>query len=356
MLVNKAKCLYFFLAVFSFICQCAFGKEKSATVVRATLDIGSGATELRIAEVNLKKQKIKRVLASRAFAIHYQQQLSKSTDGNFDAKIMEEGIEALKEAAKLAKEYHAEKVIAVATEAFRAAGNADEYINNIYKETGIQVYVIDQDLEGQLAFQAARSHLKVPSSELLVWDIGGGSLQLTSLDSDGNYQIYKGLDASVSFKNYVLESIQHHNLMKVNSPNPMAFSEIMHAQFYARRLAKKVDSIFKAKIKNPNTTIVGVGKIFGYRIAKIGSEKEAISRDEMVAEVASLVNKSDEDIGKGSYTDVYVTNAILILGLMEGLNIQKMKIADINPADGAFFYSAFWEKVNPQNSFASIHE
>ena len=235
-------------------------------VVRAAIDIGSGATKLRVAEINLKTKKIERILVNESFTVPYQEELSKSPNHTFDAKVMQVGLNSLKQSLEIAKKYHAEKTIAVATAAFRKANNADEFIATIKQETGIPVYVIDQDLEGKLSYEAAAEQVDNPA-EMIVWDIGGGSLQLTMKDANGNYQIYRGHEASVPFKNYIIQNIQKRSLEQYRTPNPMTKDEIQSSISHAREIASKVDQVFKDRIQDPNVRIIGVGNVFAYGIS-----------------------------------------------------------------------------------------
>lgn len=316
----------------------------ASTRIRAALDIGSGATKLRVAEVDLENNRIVKVLESKSFTTPYQEKLSKSPEGLFDEEVMKIGLNALIEAQSIANKHGAEKVIAVATAAFRSAKNSDAFIKTIYNTTGIEVNVIDQGLEGELAFKAVQSQLGVDPADLVVWDIGGGSLQLTTVDEEGELVIYRGTEASTPFKNFVIAEIQEKPLSDVNSPNPLDVKEIIQANAHAQRLAQKVNSLIKKKINDPNTVTVGVGNIFGYQLTSMFNKSNQFTRTALAAKVANLAGKNDRDVGGGDFANVYVTNATLILGFMEGLEIDKMQITDINPADGAFFYSPFWKK------------
>lgn len=314
--------------------------------IRAAVDIGSGATKLRVAKVDLQSQKITEVIETAGFAVLYQEHLSRASDGNFDEQVKAAGLDAIKQSVAIAKKHGAEKVVAVATAAFRKAGNADQFIDEIFKETGVVVNIIDQELEGALAFQAVRANMSIPAERLVVWDIGGGSVQLTAAASSKNedYTIYRGHDASTPFKDYVIEKLQQRSLEHYNTPNPMNFAEVMHATTHAQRVAAKVDELFKKKINQSSTVVVGVGSVFGFNIAEMAKDPQEITRDELIDAVAKLVDKNDQEVGGGAYANVYVTNAILVLGFMHELNIDRMLLTDINPADGAFFYSPFWHR------------
>lgn len=201
-------CTYEYAPVGSYTIEKIGAPAVEETVIRAAVDIGSGATKLRIAQVNVKNQKIEKILVDEAFTVHYQEHLEKSATKSFDDAVMQTGLDSLKKSAEIAKQYHVQKVIAVATAAFRNAANADQFIQKIEKETGIKIYIIDQDLEGKLAFEAALNQMPVEATDLVVWDIGGGSFQLTMQNKDGSYEIYRGHMASVPFKNKVIKEIQ----------------------------------------------------------------------------------------------------------------------------------------------------
>lgn len=347
--INKLKTYLFSMLLF---CPLFFVNVQG-NIIRATVDIGSGATKLRVAEVDLKNHKIVNILESKVFAVPYQEDLANSPNGNFSRDVMDQGIKALEESKELAQKHHAEKVIAVATAAFRKAHNASDFISEIKEKTGIDVNIIDQQLEGELAFQAVSSQFGLNPKNLIVWDIGGGSFQLTAVDENGEFEIYRGHEASVPFKNYVIQKIQKQDISKVSTPNPLNFEQLLKAQGHALGLAQKVDEFFVEKIRDPSTEIVGVGNILGVQIAKMVNG-DFLTKDRMITEVANLANKNDKDVGGGNFANVFVTNTILVLGFMEGLNIDKLKLADINPADGAFFYDSFWKvgQSNPPVEYA----
>lgn len=311
-------------------------------VVRAAIDIGSGATKLRVAEVNLKDRKIERILVNESFPVQYQEQLLKSKDNSFDESVMKTGIDAIRKSKEIANQYHAQKVIAVATASFRKAANSQEFIDRIYKETGVKVYVIDQELEGKLAFNAVLAQGNYDPQQLVVWDIGGGSLQMTALDNNGSYQIYRGEIASIHFKNMMIQDVQKKNVAQITTPNPMTNDEMQQGLVKSRELAAKVNNVFKDRFNNPRSQVVGVGNIFAYGIYPLVGKKNPFSQQELQQALFTLANKTDQQLGGGEYVNVSVSNPILVLGYMQELNIQKMEALDVNNADGAILYNDFW--------------
>ncbi len=335
------------VAALMLACLCpsknGFAAESSDVVIRAALDIGSGATKLRVAEINTKTQKIEKVLVNVSIAVPYQEKLELSKDQAFDEELIEEGLNAIKDSLRIANEFHAEKMVGIATASFRKAVNAQDFIERIKRETGVEVHIIDQGLEGELAFEAVKSQVDVAPENLVVWDIGGGSLQLTTMDKDGSLQVYRSVEASVPFKNYIIQNIQLRNIAEQRTPNPMDHRDMQQAEHKAKRIAAKVDTYFKEKVSNPQNLVVGVGNIFSIRIQPLVDNKVSFSLAELASKVSELAHLSDEDVGNDSFANVGISNPILILGYMKQLGIQNMEILDVNNADGAMLFPPFWE-------------
>ena len=319
-------------------------KEKNC-VVRAAVDIGSGATKLKVVKINLKTQKIEKELANESFSVQYQEELEKSTDNCFNENVMKEGVNALKRSKEIAQKYGAEKVVAVATASFRKAYNAEAFIDRIQQETGVTVHIVDQDLEGALGFEATAAQVDASPNELIVWDIGGGSYQFTTLDDNGNLVVHRGLDASIPFKNRIIKQIKQENPNKIGTPNPLTLHQIKTAESHAVEVSKKVNNLFKEKIANPNTKVIGIGNIFAYRIYPLLEKKSSFKKHELSEKVYELHGKKDTDLNLGEYTNVAVTNPILVLGFMNELKINEMHVMNINNADGALLYAPFWQET-----------
>lgn len=335
---------YFKLIMFSLVVSVM--SLSGELVTRAALDIGSGATKLRVAVVDTETNRIEKILLDDQFAVDYQESLEQSKDGSFSDEVMQKGLHSIRMSSQMAKEHGAKKVVAIATAAFRNANNADSFMEQILKETGVEVYVIDQDLEGKLAYQAALSSMGVPEQGVIVWDIGGGSLQLTMKGAGDNYQIYRGHDASVPFKNWVIQGLQQKNIKDFTTPNPLNQSEISRAEQQARSLAQKVDHVFKNQIQKPSTKVYGVGSIFGIRMQDLVGKKN-FTKAELEGHVKALAGKTDSDVGGGPFASVAISNPILILGFMNELGIDEVEIVDINNSDGAMIYASFWEESLP---------
>ena len=108
-----------------------------------------------------------------------------------------------------------------------------------------------------------------------------------------------------------------------------------------RSLAEKVDQVFKDKISQPTTRVIGVGSVLGRGIAAL-MRTNTFTIEALTSVVNALVGKTDADLGDGDFACIEVSNALLALGYMKGLNIQQMTTIDVNNADGAMLYERFW--------------
>lgn len=310
--------------------------------MRAAIDIGSGATNLKVAKVDPKTNKILIQLYEKSIHVPYQKHLEQSADETFDTQVMDQGIRAIKALKELADSYHVKKVVAVATAAFRKAKNAEQFAKEIEQQTGVQVHIINQDEEGILAFRAALATTPVKPEQAMTWDIGGGSMQLTTLTNEGTYLVEKGKTASIPFKNAVIEKIEHKDSKTVHSPNPMSVEEMQAAINYAAGLAQETHPFIKNKIQDPQTQILAVGSLFNYAIRPLVNS-HIVEKDAIDKAVMKWAGKTDEELPGGSLTEVAVTNPLLVLGYMKGLHINKVEVISVNNADGALTYPAYWQ-------------
>lgn len=314
-------------------------EPKSPIVIRAAIDMGTGGPKLQVAEVDSESGKIVKMLYTERFFVNFHDNLTNNHE--LPEAIQSKGHEAFLKAVEKAKTFNPHGIVAVATAAFRHATNGMQFAQEIQKKSGIKVHVIDQKLEGELPFMAVLAKTNTNPEDLVVWDIGGGSTQFVVGASSGCH-IDGSKEGSGPFKNHIIEKIKRHSFQECKSPNPLSAEEVHQAKAYARSLSEQVDRVIKAKINHPTQTVVGVGSVFGVGIAKTMG-KSSFTQKELGAVVNGMINKTDAEFGGDDFACVEVSNAILALGFMEGLQIEKMQIINVNNADGALIYQPFWQ-------------
>lgn len=318
----------FLLSVLLIAFGCAHLDEK-CIVRKAAFDVGSGATNMKVADVNVCTQKIVHIILEKQEKVDYKDDLQKN-GGKFSQQIKQTGYEALK---KLKEEAIKNKVnekylVGVATSAFRDSKNSKQFIKKITDELGLKITVISQEEEGILGFYSALTQVKVPVDEMVVWDIGGGSMQIVTRKNQ-NFVVFKGDLASVSFKNRVIKEVKK---SKAITPNPLTRTQQIESVKIANNNAERVNADIKEKIKNVSGKVLGIGSVLGISV-KNQTGKEKFSSDDLNHALESQSNKTDEMIG-GKYASTDVTNLALVEGYMSALGISEVQVVKVNNADG----------------------
>jgi exopolyphosphatase / guanosine-5'-triphosphate,3'-diphosphate pyrophosphatase len=78
----------------------------------------------------------------------------------------------------------AKRLRLIATEACRAASNADDFRDRVVAETGIELEVIDRETEAALAVTGCSPLLDPKGRGAILFDIGGGSTELVRIERD----------------------------------------------------------------------------------------------------------------------------------------------------------------------------
>jgi exopolyphosphatase/guanosine-5'-triphosphate,3'-diphosphate pyrophosphatase len=138
------------------------------------LDVGSNTVHLLVVDAELSTRPIP--AANR----RWDSPLLPHLDGT--NALTEVGQRELLDVISQARAYASELDIAdfsaFATSAFRDATNADLLLQRIRQEAGVDLHILEGDDEARLTFLAARRWFGWGSGQLLVLDIGGGSLEM----------------------------------------------------------------------------------------------------------------------------------------------------------------------------------
>ena len=97
--------------------------------------------------------------------------------GELSRPAMERGLEALKKFWKIIEEHSIDRLDVLATSALREASNGGEFIAEA-KKLGILLRIISADEEARLALAGVVGSIEDFPEEALVFDIGGGSIEL----------------------------------------------------------------------------------------------------------------------------------------------------------------------------------
>lgn len=339
--------LFFSSLVLLFLIGCSTSQKpisqkhssKNCLVVRAALDIGSGDTKMKVARVNTCSLKIDEILLETKRDVNYKGDLSRSNNKTFSKEILEKGRQALRELQAEALVYKPSEITSVATAAFREAKNAKSYIESLNHEFNLKIQIIPQSEEGVLGFYAALS--KVPDmdpSSSLVWDIGGGSMQMI-IQNQEKHIVYEGKMASIPFKNHITQKIQKRRGL---TPNPIKHMEVQSALVFAKDFARRTVKKEIQAALNRGYTVYGIGGVHNYSILSKLEDQSSYSTRDLENLISQRLNKTDEELGNGEYVSTDTSNPILVKGFMELLGIQKVHVLKVNLADGLLVNDKYW--------------
>jgi exopolyphosphatase/guanosine-5'-triphosphate,3'-diphosphate pyrophosphatase len=91
----------------------------------------------------------------------------------------ERGLACLHRFSEIISAYGVKQVRASATSAVRDAVNGRQFVDEVFRDTGITLVVIDGDEEARLTLKGVLSRLDSESAALVVLDVGGGSTEFT---------------------------------------------------------------------------------------------------------------------------------------------------------------------------------
>ena len=340
--------LFFFTLLLSTVSAIgASGKQPSTCgpQVRAAFDVGSGSTKMKVAKVDTCTQTLIATILEDQVKVDYRDQLEKSQDGEFPEPTLQAGREAFKNLLAKAKKSGATHFAGVATAAFRSAKNGAVFLTEIKSNLKINIRIISQEEEAHLGFRAVSQTQKLPMARILVWDIGGGSQQMMTLNEKSQAVIYDGKLASVSFKNKVIAQVQNKNINEVNSPNPLSAPQIVAAKKLAQSEARnEVPEPIKTKILNmPDLTVVGIGGVLSRSIVdNTPGDKTEIKLEDLEKGLKTKTDKTDAEIG-GEYAATEVTNMVLVSAYMQALKIKSYRPLRLSLIDGLWFDADLWE-------------
>ncbi|HEX5566210.1 MAG TPA: Ppx/GppA phosphatase family protein [Streptomyces sp.] len=138
------------------------------------LDVGSNTVHLLVVDAHPGARPLP------AYSHKAELRLSELLDA--DGAVSSDGVgrlvAILREALEVAEDKGVEDLLPFATSAVRDAANADRVLERVAAETGVKLRVLSGEDEARLTFLAARRWFGWSAGRLLVFDIGGGSLEI----------------------------------------------------------------------------------------------------------------------------------------------------------------------------------
>lgn len=294
--------------------------------MRASIDIGSNSVLLLITSV---KETGFEDIISLAEIAGLGKGIDKTHQLDLDRRL--NTIKILKKFVKTAKKYDfkANEIITTATEACRATTNADSFIEEVKKQTGIDIQVITGEAEAVMTARGICHGLnRKDDEEFVILDIGGASTELI-LAQDNPFRIIETVSlpiGSVRARDYIDEGI----------------------------FQKKMDEIFKKyDLSNfVSSEIVGVAGTMTSIAAMIKGSSSF--EEEKVNQLEIKFDKFEKFLNKvtditpekllvqypflGKRSDTIISGARVARAFGLRLNVERFKISTLGLRYGAALY------------------
>ena len=202
---------------------------------RAAFDIGSGATKLMIADVDVETGQLGDTVHASERTVKYA--LDWKTHGVLSDAVQAEGIKVLHALRTEVLASGCTAYTAVATEVFRKAPNGAAFLQRVRAELGLEIALVSQQEEAQIGFLTAVAVGRRGRAATIAWDSGGGSFQFSCEATAGapsGLRTYVGaLGASVATA-AMIEHVQKRSLAETASPNPVSRDEAQQLVAHCR--------------------------------------------------------------------------------------------------------------------------
>lgn len=333
-------------------------------MIRAAFDVGSGSTKLRIAKVDPAQQKIIETYEVPAGfdnqKVAYMDSLTESGAANaFSPSIIKQGENTISRLKIFAASQGATEFAGVATGPFRIAGNSEQALGAISENTAVRVQKISQSEEGKLGYLAAFATSSTPADKLVVWDIGGATMQVTSYapgrrggEQDG-FTVYQRQEASTKFKEELIAKNSPNKTSK--SPNPISAAQFAEAVALAEAKAKAnpLPREIKSILNDKSHEVIGISGVHAAALVKFVGKNGYTAQDlqaafdKLLAEAGPagitddfLTKKFPQD---SNYKESDIANIALVLGSMRGYGITRVLPKAVNLANGVLVSNKYYQ-------------
>ncbi|MFO0655243.1 MAG: Ppx/GppA phosphatase family protein [Polyangia bacterium] len=145
----------------------------------ASIDCGTNSFHLMIGQISAQGQ---------VEVVDRQKDMVRLGDSTFQNGVISpesflRATDALRTFRKLCDSHQVDATVAVATSATREALNGGDFVRAVRDETGIDLQVISGEEEARLIYLGARSVLPLGNRRALLFDIGGGSVEIMVCDA-----------------------------------------------------------------------------------------------------------------------------------------------------------------------------
>ena len=238
--------------------------------ILAAIDFGSGAVKMQVGMVDIKNNRIFNTLLEKHISLNLTEDVA-SHEGCISEEMQKRALTILKQLKEEAEaaarilgksESHPLQFSGIATAVFRKAPNGAEVLNTFEKQFGIRFHILSQDEEGKLGFMTAKAlYPETPKEDLIAWDSGNGSFQMTAKRGD-TCDIYQGPSGYGTVRVLLSKEIRQGPVfLPHESGNPVSQAEARVLADKIRALLPAVPDWLKSRLVSGKAVVVTFGDV-----------------------------------------------------------------------------------------------
>lgn len=306
----------------------------------AVIDIGSHSSRLLISDYYddrlVNKEKI--VRHTKLGSKSYLKNVISEEKIHITAQIIEEFV-------NIAKNKNVDKIFIFATSAVRNAENKKDFVDIIYQKTKIKLEIISGDEEAQLSYIGVLKGTNlnnISAEQLMVIDLGGGSLEIILGDLFGNILKKYSFDIGViRFSDKFRLNILDNDLKFRIEELKLEVKKGLDKEFFDYKENFKNVKIMPFSVSGSISALIMTDlKIEKFESKKIINHKLYKKNIEKILnEICYLpLDEKTKIKGVGDRAEVIVASALIILEIMQYFNIDFLQASESDNLEG-FFYA-----------------
>lgn len=322
-----------------FICLFSNAFASDCIQKKVTIDIGSGSIKSAGFVYDSCNKTIKQRLGSYDQHLKYELCI---VDENGEKVIKHECIDQTREIAQNIKNHYSVncgeegKCYGVATAWARKASNSQDVLD-VYRSEGMDVKLLSQAEEGELGFKTVVSILEYgkEDQDLIVFDIGGASFQLSTKNPEGKIEVLNGSDGVESFN----KRMKKHFGEKTTYLTESQIKELGKKIIPELKAELETNKALVSKIKSKKYDVIAIGRPMYVGMRYQMDFPQTFHKKQVLETALKFSNKTSQEAHKvfPKIADHFILAAqaslIYVYYIMEATGIEEMTIAVARPTD-----------------------
>jgi exopolyphosphatase/guanosine-5'-triphosphate,3'-diphosphate pyrophosphatase len=264
-----------------------------------------------------------------------------SATGCISEAAIERAIAALSVCRDKIRSRKARRLRLIATEACRAASNADGFRDRVAAETGIRLEVIDRETEAALAVIGCSPLLDPAGRGAILFDIGGGSTELVRIERDASIRdAPPRIKAWMSIPLGVVTLAEHFGGRDVTAQSYAAMTAEVarHVEPFAAEHSHDLDGMHLLGTSGTVTTLAGI-HLNLYRYDRRRVDGIWMNDPEIDATIARLLRMTYQERAANQCisverADLVLAGCAILDAIRNAFPLPRLRVADRGLREG----------------------